>query len=775
MPMSSHEYQFGQYQLAPAARELWHDGELVAIPPKSFDCLVYLVEHRDRAVGRDELISAVWGRASVSDDVLAQTLLRARRAVGDTGNEQKAIRTVPRFGYRWVLPIDDSAGERTAAADVVATVSETPVAPPAAVGGVRARKRGFGIAAWGLAGLALLVAAVFVVRSLHRGATPDAMTTDDHVVLVLPVEVTGGDRESSWIRLGAMDYLASGLREHTRLTILPSEQTLLLAGARVDPSDAATLRRLQRATGAGYILAPHATASGDAWSFVVDAYHADGVHSYEARAQGPLDAADLAAVRFASGLGVPYSRRASASAATELAQRMDAATLAGDLVEAHRLVDGTPEALRSDPLVRIRIAQIAFRAGQLDAARAQFDALATDATLAPGSRAQVQMGLGAIAVRGGDFDAADGAYSQAIATLGDGHDDPNLLGSAWSGRGVANGARGRSTEALADFERARAELERAGNRIDIASLDVNGALVMSRIGRYADAASAFDRAIDAFARFDVRDDLAAALAGKLNLQATSLDGNGALATARRLMSLEPELENPILKRHVFFGIVQALIVHGELALAARRIGNLDAGERDAAGVDLLRARLALERGDATAADAAVAKAIASGLDQPMPLAASEAVGIATLALRRGGDPVIVQHSLDALGSALETRKDVDAPRAIALARAELAVASGDATTAADRFRAALAEADKHGAPDAIVATLVAELAWDVRTKRMTPGAEAAARLQPWSARDYDAARVLAAWYRVAGDAERLRVAEADLARLAGERDPSTPL
>src|SRR5690242_17191798 len=99
--MTSHAYRFGDYRLAPAARELWYREQLVALPPKSLDCLIWLVEHRERAVGRDELISAVWGRVDVSDDVLAQTLLRARRAVGDTGNEQRAIRTVPRFGYRW--------------------------------------------------------------------------------------------------------------------------------------------------------------------------------------------------------------------------------------------------------------------------------------------------------------------------------------------------------------------------------------------------------------------------------------------------------------------------------------------------------------------------------------------------------------------------------------------------------------------------------------------------------------------------------------------------
>src|ERR1043165_6444118 len=98
--MSRPMFRFADFLLDPAARELRQGDGRVALPPKSLECLIYLVEHRERAVGRDELISAVWGRVDVSDALLAQTLLRARRAVGDTGNEQSSIRTVPRFGYQ---------------------------------------------------------------------------------------------------------------------------------------------------------------------------------------------------------------------------------------------------------------------------------------------------------------------------------------------------------------------------------------------------------------------------------------------------------------------------------------------------------------------------------------------------------------------------------------------------------------------------------------------------------------------------------------------------
>lgn len=58
-------FRFADFQLDPAARELRQDGRRVALPPKSLECLIYLIEQRDRAVGRDELISAVWGRVDV--------------------------------------------------------------------------------------------------------------------------------------------------------------------------------------------------------------------------------------------------------------------------------------------------------------------------------------------------------------------------------------------------------------------------------------------------------------------------------------------------------------------------------------------------------------------------------------------------------------------------------------------------------------------------------------------------------------------------------------
>jgi len=96
---------FGEFLLDPARRELWRGGERLSLPLKAFECIAYLAEPRTRAVGRDELVSAVWGRSDVSDNVVDQVMLRARRTLGDMGQERRMIRTVPRFGFAWVAPV----------------------------------------------------------------------------------------------------------------------------------------------------------------------------------------------------------------------------------------------------------------------------------------------------------------------------------------------------------------------------------------------------------------------------------------------------------------------------------------------------------------------------------------------------------------------------------------------------------------------------------------------------------------------------------------------
>src|SRR4030095_6493165 len=73
--------------------------------------LVYLIENRDRVVSKEDLISHVWGGRIVSDSTLTSALNAARKAIVDSGHEQRLIRTRQRKGFRFVGEVCD--GERT--------------------------------------------------------------------------------------------------------------------------------------------------------------------------------------------------------------------------------------------------------------------------------------------------------------------------------------------------------------------------------------------------------------------------------------------------------------------------------------------------------------------------------------------------------------------------------------------------------------------------------------------------------------------------------------
>ena len=79
-----------------------HDGELALIP-RYFDLLVYLIEHRHEAVHRRDIFDRVWSDVVVSDSALSQAIRTIRRTLGDDSREPRFIRTISRHGYRFVF------------------------------------------------------------------------------------------------------------------------------------------------------------------------------------------------------------------------------------------------------------------------------------------------------------------------------------------------------------------------------------------------------------------------------------------------------------------------------------------------------------------------------------------------------------------------------------------------------------------------------------------------------------------------------------------------
>ena len=110
------QFLFADHRLDTARRELRRGSKPIAVEPQVFDLLIYLVQNCDRVVSKDDLIDSVWSGRVVSDSALTSRINAARRAIGDSGGEQKLIRTIARRGFRFVGAVRmQSNGDETAA------------------------------------------------------------------------------------------------------------------------------------------------------------------------------------------------------------------------------------------------------------------------------------------------------------------------------------------------------------------------------------------------------------------------------------------------------------------------------------------------------------------------------------------------------------------------------------------------------------------------------------------------------------------------------------
>src|SRR5205085_6198318 len=96
---------FHDYTLDPASQEVWHGARRLALEPKVFQVLLYLLEHRDRMVPKAELLEQCWPETFVSESALTRCLARLRKAVQPTSMAPPVIETRHRQGYRFVAEV----------------------------------------------------------------------------------------------------------------------------------------------------------------------------------------------------------------------------------------------------------------------------------------------------------------------------------------------------------------------------------------------------------------------------------------------------------------------------------------------------------------------------------------------------------------------------------------------------------------------------------------------------------------------------------------------
>jgi TolB-like protein len=121
-------YFFEEYAFDTDRRELHRGPNLVSITPQVFDLIDYFIRHRERVVSKDDLISAVWNGRIVSDAALTTRVNAARAAIGDDGDKQRLIKTLPRKGFRFVGTVHEGQRPATGSADHEST--QRPLSPP---------------------------------------------------------------------------------------------------------------------------------------------------------------------------------------------------------------------------------------------------------------------------------------------------------------------------------------------------------------------------------------------------------------------------------------------------------------------------------------------------------------------------------------------------------------------------------------------------------------------------------------------------------------------
>jgi predicted ATPase/DNA-binding winged helix-turn-helix (wHTH) protein len=236
---------FGSFELDTDAVELRHVGETVALEPRVFDVLAFLVRHRDRVVPKEELLDEVWGHQFVSESALSSCIRHVRRVLGDDGAAQRCIRTAHGRGYRFVarvtsVEIDAGTGSWSAVDGPAAhnlPLDRTPLfgredAIGAAVGAVAAHRLVtlLGIGGAGKTRLAVAVGRRVVERFADGVWFVDLVAVDDEPSVVVAIAHACGVALSPG---DARAQLARALADRRTLLILDRAEHARLAVATV--------------------------------------------------------------------------------------------------------------------------------------------------------------------------------------------------------------------------------------------------------------------------------------------------------------------------------------------------------------------------------------------------------------------------------------------------------------------------------------------------------------------------------------------------------------
>jgi DNA-binding winged helix-turn-helix (wHTH) protein/Flp pilus assembly protein TadD len=109
----ANRFVVGDWNVHPDANELRHGAKCLKLESRVMSLLEFLYSNRDRVVGRDELVTEVWGKRYLTDHSISVAIAALRQALGDNASKPRYIKTVYKKGYRLIAPVDDEVAARS--------------------------------------------------------------------------------------------------------------------------------------------------------------------------------------------------------------------------------------------------------------------------------------------------------------------------------------------------------------------------------------------------------------------------------------------------------------------------------------------------------------------------------------------------------------------------------------------------------------------------------------------------------------------------------------